>query len=699
MNEKINILLVDDRPEGLVTLEAVLTDPEYRLVKAGSGLEALSQVLNHDFAVILMDVQMPAMDGFETAAMIKRREKSKYIPIVFLTAINKDDHFVSRGYSVGAVDYVFKPFDSYALQSKVAVFVDLYKKEKQIKEQAEVLRDIERRERLRLISELENEGRKRYQNLADAIPQIVFRLNNSGAIEYANQHWQVYSGNLAKGSINGGWERFIHSEDIARIKKNWEVALQSQVGFEAECRFRRGQDGEFRWHLLRVAPEFSAISEVQTWIGFATEIHEHKLVQQELLKAKKIAEVANETKSRFLANMSHEIRTPLGAILGFSELLLDKETDAATKSKTVSAIRRNGILLSKVIDEILDLSKVEAGKLDIEITQIGVIELLNDINVSMDLLAKSKKLNLKFNIEKQIPTRIFSNAVRLQQIVVNVIGNAIKFSSEGRVDVGISFEPAIAGGPGFLCIGVQDSGPGLNSEQIKNLFQPFVQVDSSLTREHGGTGLGLALSKKLAVALGGDITVKTSKPRKGCHFIIRVATGDVEGIEFTESLQGDEKMSEDQSSEKKSLAGFKLLLVEDSPDNQVFVSRFLEMEGAQVDIADNGRIGVDKALKKNYDLVLMDIQMPELDGYGALKKLRSLGFEKPVVALTAHGLLEERNRCLDLGFSGHLPKPVNRLGLIQEVRNIVFRKSIAPQTKVQNICVHNDGEMQQELET
>lgn len=669
----VNILMVDDRPEGLIALESVLKDPEYNLVKANSGREALAQVLAYDFAVILMDVQMPEMDGFETTSLIKQREKSKNVPIIFLTANSQAEHHVAMGYSVGAVDFVFKPLDPHVLKSKVAVFVDLYKKNILLQEQAEFLRDVERRERLRTLHELETEGRRRYQNLADAIPQIVFRADPSGAVDYFNQFWIRYSTLALEESILDRWQSAVHPGDLAHIKKVWDEGSRMRTGFECECRIRQGASGLFRWHLLRVVPEFNNVSDLVSWIGVATDIQDQKIIHQELLMAKKQADAANETKSNFLANMSHEIRTPLGIILGFSELLIDPQTSGDEKAKAISTIRRNGDQLSKIIDEILDLSKVEAGKMDVEKSDVVVPDLLRGIKDFMTLPATEKGLDLQFAVKGKIPMRVFSNATRIQQILVNLIGNAIKFSPQGSIVVTAShYADAVDTHKSWLSLSVKDSGPGLSPAQIENLFQPFTQVDTSMTRKHGGTGLGLAVSRRLARALGGDIVINLRNPGSGCEFEVTIPAGDPKELEkgsFVSTLSQAPLIHEDKSKLNSSaLKGVRVLLVEDSLDNQALVSRFLMMEGAEVDLANNGLEGVDKAMAGEHDVVLMDIQMPKLDGYGAISRLRSNGFAKPIIALTAHGMIEDRKRCIEVGSNSHLTKPVNRAALIERVQ-------------------------------
>lgn len=667
MMKPVNILLVDDREEGLLSLESVLKNSAYNLMKAMSGREALAFILEHDFAVILMDVQMPDMDGFETATIIKSREKSKNIPIIFMTANSKSDHYINVGYSVGAVDYVLKPFDPYILKSKVSVFVDLHRKNQILKEQSDVLRDIERRERGRVLHDLEVEGRRRYQNLADAIPQIVFRANSMGDIEYLNQYWIRFTGKSLEQSAGLLWQESVHPRDLSEIQDKWIASRQTQLGFEVECRVRQEATGDYRWHILRVVPEFSGQQHLVNWIGVATDIHDQKLTQQELILAKKLAEVASETKSNFLANMSHEIRTPLGIILGFSELLIDDSISPKEKAEAIAAVRRNGQQLSKIIDEILDLSKVEAGKMDFEKTEISLIDLVRSVKGFMSLPAKEKGIHLNFKIKNKIPSSIYSNQTRLQQILVNLIGNAIKFSPKGNVKVEVAFETQ--NGKPTLIFRVKDSGPGLTAAQIENLFQPFTQVDTSMTRKHGGTGLGLALSRRLAKALGGDISVNASKPGEGCEFVVTTASEYPENTIFVDNmnLPGPAEKKAASKESDVPLKDCNILLVEDSVDNQWVITRFLTMAGAKVDVANNGLEGVDKALGGNHDVILMDIQMPELDGYGAITELRKKGYAKPIVALTAHGMVEDKKRCLEVGSDSHLTKPIDRAVLIERL--------------------------------
>ncbi len=276
MNRKVNILVVDDRPEGVMAVQAVLTDPSYNVVPASSGSEALRALLHNDFAVILMDVQMPIMNGFETAEVIKTREKSRDIPIVFMSAINQDEAYVYQGYGVGAVDYIMKPFDPFILKSKVAIFVEMFKKNKLIQEQAQKLYEAEVKTYAQALDKLEIKSLRRYQYLADALPQIVFRLQPEGAYEYFNKVWFEYTGQDVTVATGHGWKNAIHPDDSEKLFQLFQQHSPTDQVIDSECRIRR-HDGSYRWHLLRIEPErYEHPTEVKSWLGTATDIEERK---------------------------------------------------------------------------------------------------------------------------------------------------------------------------------------------------------------------------------------------------------------------------------------------------------------------------------------------------------------------------------------------------------------------------------------
>ena len=405
------------------------------------------------------------------------------------------------------------------------------------------------------------------------------------------------------------------------------------------------------------------------------DVTERVKFERELQQAKHLADAANEAKSRFLANMSHEIRTPLGAILGFAELMRDPDQTDADRLDCIATILRNGDQLSRVINDILDLSKIESEKLDIEKIAFSPIEMLEEITGLLRLQAQERGLELVVTSDGVLPETIETDPTRLRQILLNLIGNAIKFTREGRVEVTAKVVPAREG-RGALRFLIRDTGPGITEEQRTKLFQPFSQADSSTTRIFGGTGLGLVLSKRLACALGGDIELLESEVGRGSTFSLTIDTGPLipAAVALSELSTGEglrrnvarpRGVHHSGPSELPDLHGLKVLLVEDALDNRILVSRFVRSAGAEIDTAENGEAGVQAALSGDYDVLLMDIQMPKMDGFEALSVLHRRGFMTPIIALTAHAMKGDRERCLEAGFDDYLVKPLNKKSLIE----------------------------------
>lgn len=664
-DDKVDILMVDDREDGLIALEAVLSDrPSYRLIKAQSGREALAKLDDYDFGVILLDVQMPELDGFQTAELIRRQARHSHIPILFVTAIDKDDRYVYRGYEAGAVDYIFKPFDPVILKSKVAVFADMHRKNRRLQAQSRLLAEREALERKAQIQYLEMESLRRYRNLADAIPHIVLRARPDGDLEYNNHLWTEYTGMSMNDSLGMGWQSAIYPEDLQGVLSLWYRAMRKRSRYEAECRIRR-YDGVYRWHWVMAEPELDDHGRVMAWLGTCTDIHDRKTFEDQLREAQKRAESANHAKTQFLANMSHEIRTPLNAIMGFTELLLDPQISVEEKHKSVAIVRRNCHGLMKIVDEILDISKVEAGGLLLEEVEVQLIDLVNEVRALMAGQADKKGIGLEFVLTSRLPTVVVTDPTRLRQILLNMIGNAIKFTREGRVVVDLSHVPDSEGNL-FLCFRVIDTGVGIEKRAADRLFQPFSQADTSTTRIFGGTGLGLALARKLARALGGDVRLVSSEPGRGSTFEVRISVEVPAHSEWTSERLSEDLHAPDPVDLKgtERLAGKRILLVEDAEDNQFLIKQFLNRTGAIIETANNGREGIQKALKGDFHLVLMDIQMPLIDGYQATVELREAGYDRPIIALTAHALNEEREHCLRVGCNSHLTKPISRRQLI-----------------------------------
>ena len=398
----------------------------------------------------------------------------------------------------------------------------------------------------------------------------------------------------------------------------------------------------------------------------ASLLEREKKISQKLQDAVVRAEAATRSKSEFLANMSHEIRTPMTAILGYIDVLEDFEQSGVDRKKITQVLRRNGEHLLAIINDILDISKIEAGKLEIEHVSCSLIDVVQDVKAMMLDRAAAKDLFLNIECAAPIPEVICSDPTRLRQILINLVGNAIKFTTKGGIrliaelaDPSESSEPRIV-------FNVIDSGIGMTKEQEQILFQAFAQADASTTRKYGGTGLGLVISKRLAQMMGGDITVACI-PDQGCAFRVTIGTGSLDGVNMIEQFGHDPPEDCDVNSPKTETLSLavRVLLAEDTLDNQRLISFLLRKAGVTVEIAENGCIACEKASAalqdgQPFDVILMDIQMPEMDGYTATRRLRDEGYKYPIVALTAHAMSSDRERCLEAGCDDFLAKPVDK---------------------------------------
>jgi signal transduction histidine kinase/ActR/RegA family two-component response regulator len=395
-----------------------------------------------------------------------------------------------------------------------------------------------------------------------------------------------------------------------------------------------------------------------------------------LVQSRQIAESATLAKSEFLANMSHEIRTPMTAILGFAEVLLGEEGIGDAHPERVEAVRtiqRNGKHLLELINDILDLSKIEAGRMEVERVECSPMQVLADVTALMRVRAEAKNLPLSLEFAGSIPESIQSDPLRLRQVLINLLGNAIKFTETGSVRVVARLVQRLGRSP-QLQVDVVDTGIGLTETQIAKLFRPFNQADSSTSRRFGGTGLGLTISKRLAEMLGGDIAIR-SEPGKGSTFSVSVETGDLEGVRLLSTSEVTPAAAAPFQTPDNPPAirlDRRVLLAEDGPDNQRLIAFFLRRAGAEVTLAENGQIACDAALTAHvrgepFDVILMDMQMPVMDGYEATRRLRADGYAGPIIALTAHSMEGDRQKCLDVGCTDYATKPVARQQLLATI--------------------------------
>ncbi len=531
MNERPKILIVDDRHENLVSLETILSDFDVEYVRAYSGMEALQKTLNNEFALAIMDVQMPEMDGYETVELMRQSKHTKYLPVIFVSAIYKDDFYIVKGIESGAVDFISKPIKPEILSGKVKNFLDLHNQKKELEE---------------LIKERE----------------------------------------LANKQLN---------DAIIKLEKT----------------------------------------------------------QEELKLAKEKAEEATKTKSLFLANMSHEIRTPMNGIIGMTNILLDSGLSESQK-EFVDIIQISGNNLLTIINDILDFSKIEAGQVLIENVNFDIYNEIREISRLFSLKIQEKGLRFNTSIEEGIPKIISGDPVRMKQIVINLVNNAIKFTELGEVKLEIekvrNFGEKIK-----LLFKVIDTGIGISKEGQKKLFKVFSQSNESVTRKYGGTGLGLTISKRLSELMHGNIGVE-SEEGQGSVFWFTAEFG--REIKMVADLPETKKVNDNRKKKK-----LKVLLAEDNPINQRVAEFNLKKFGHAVDIAENGKIAVEKFKKSEYDIIIMDIQMPVMSGVDAVQLIRQ--YEKDlkvkypirIIAMTANALKGDRERFLSYGMNDYISKP------------------------------------------
>lgn len=395
-----------------------------------------------------------------------------------------------------------------------------------------------------------------------------------------------------------------------------------------------------------------------------------RAMNKELKRAKILADEANTAKTLFLANVSHEIRTPLGIIMGFTELALAQLKSSENLERYLQSIQRNGQLLNQIIGEVLDLSKIEARCLETEQIRVELKDLLQETVSLLDLKAREKSITLTLIMDKNLPDFIETDPTRLRQIIMNLVGNSIKFTNKGKVNVIVRWTPQSQ-----LELTIQDTGIGISPEQQNKLFQPFSQADNSMTRSYGGTGLGLVLSQQLAQALGGNLYLAKSELNVGSTFVCTVKPAHPEWVSKSMRAPMPNQDSARDAQNAISLAGLKILIVEDSEDNRFLITHFLKDSGAKIEEAENGLEAIEKAEKTFYDAILMDLQMPVMDGHEATIKLRSNRFTGPIIALTAHAMQEERDKALKEGFTAYLTKPLDSQLLLATIDRTVKAES------------------------
>jgi PAS domain S-box-containing protein len=496
------------------------------------------------------------------------------------------------------------------------------------------------------------ESESRFRLMADAAPVMIWVSDESHRFTYFNRGGLEFRGKAPEEESAAGFGQGVHPDDFERYMQTFMSACESGKAFEMEYRLRR-HDGEYRWVLERAVPRTDEHGRRLGLIGGCVDMHEDRLVREQLASARLRAESADRAKSEFLANMSHEIRSPLTAILGYAEVLDDSEIagDAKRRRETIDTIRRNGEHLLQVVNDLLDLAKIEAGRMTVESIAASPSQVIRDVVSILHVKAWEKCIGINIELDTDLPEAITTDPTRLRQILLNLLSNAIKFTKQGSVTIAAMPLP-----DSFMKFTVTDTGIGMTPEQIERLFQPFTQADASTSRRFGGTGLGLCISRNLAQALGGDICV-SSVPERGTVFTLIVKAVHADPSRCISA-------SDAEAAAGSNLTGARVLLADDSLDNRRLLSFILTRQGAEVETAEDGADAVAKARAGSYDLVLMDTQMPGTNGYEATARLRAAGYDRPIIALTANAFATEREKCLASGCDDYASKPIDKQRLI-----------------------------------
>jgi two-component system sensor histidine kinase/response regulator len=790
-----SILLVDDNAGKRLAMIAALSPLGYSIVEADSGLKALRCVLDQDFAVILLDVCMPGMDGLETAALIRQRYQSEMTPIIFITALGSDELGAIDRYSAGAVDFMCAPVPPEALRAKVSVFANLFTNAKALANRArEVQMSVDQ-----------------FRLLTDAAPVGIFQIDADNRYVYTNPRWSEITGLAFEKAIGRPWDCMIDSERDAGLRAD---VAGSTHGPEFSHRFEiHLPNGPRRVVLLTSRSVPDGEGGVGGWVGTLADVTAEADAETVLLDARDKADEASHLKSDFLANMSHEIRTPMNGVIGMTDLLLETQLDPLQRDYA-QTLRNSGEVLMTIIDEILDFSKLEAGNLRVEKVSFSVQNVVDDVVGLLAGPAQAKGLLLAAVVESPVPSAVRGDPGRVRQVLTNLIGNAIKFTQSGTVIVRVNKEEF--GDQGArLRFEVSDTGIGIGPDKLDLIFQPFVQADTSTTRKYGGTGLGLSISGQLVGLMGGECGVASQvgegstfwftivhtdpeptaigspSPNGGAiPFRALIVNGDVSkrtalseylkelgmsvsivdsgeaawaslrqavvdgrpyavalldpslsGMDcrelknaivvdpeitarvvlitqlddgedtaniqsrvspallksvLREDLQANLRVAlgleaADQAFavlaatshssprapfvEGKSGAG-RLLVAEDNVINQKVVVAMLASGGYKVDTVANGADAVRAVEAEPYDAVLMDCQMPEMNGYEATATIRAMGDSvrfTPIIGVTAGAREEDRQRCLSTGMDAYLSKPVDKDALLALVAQLVKR--------------------------
>ena len=656
--EPVNILLVDDQPGRLLTYRAILEPLGEHLVDAASGEEALRLLMEDEYAVILLDVNMPGLDGFETASLIHQHPRFERVPIIFVTAVNVTDMDRLRGYKLGAVDYVMVPVIPEILRSKVVVLAELFRKRRELQQAnaelaAEKARELDRlNDSLRQANaelaarnqELHNEigertrADQRLRFLADTIPSIGWTCAPDGSITYANRHWYEYYGRPADGGPADLTRLVLHPDDADAVRELVTRSLAAGEKFEFEAR-HRAHDGDYCWYMTRAVPWRDAEGEVTSWFGISTSVHEMKQLMEQLQET-------DRRKDEFLATLAHELRNPLAPLLNALNVRRMSNPGAAD-DPLQGLMERQLTLLVRLIDDLLDVARITRGKLALRTGATTLQSVLESAVETARPQVQHGRHDLVLDVPAE-PVPLQVDGMRLSQVFANLLSNASKYS-----DPGSAIELSARADEDGIEVLVRDSGIGLDEEQARRIFELFVQADTAIERASGGLGIGLTLVQQLVEMHGGKVSVHSDGPGRGSEFRVQLpaALSDAGASHAQAPVAAPPDLV--------SGDGRRALVLDDNRDAADTLAMMLELMDFDV-LTLYDPATFDAAFADfGPEVVFLDVGMPGRSGYDVASDMRAMPGGKDVllVAVTGWGQPEDRARSRAAGFDRHLVKP------------------------------------------
>jgi len=714
-DEQVNILIADDDPGSLLALETILEGLEHNLIRASTGPEVLRHLLQYDCAVLILDVRMPGMDGFEVARHIRQRGARWPTPIILLSAAYQTEQDILTGYAAGAVDYLIKPVVPELLRRKVAAFVQLFQHHRVLQRQAARLHELERLEQ---VTKLAQSQVRQLRSLADAAVVVNAELSVERSLQLiTDQAREIIGAHQSVTSLTPerNWAKAIisvsFSDKYAAFRTYdarptgtgiYSVVCQTnrpmrltQAELHAHPAWKRHSDQADKHPPLRgwlAAPmvrrdgvNIGVIQLSDKYEGDFTENDEALLVQlahlasvaienAQLFKAaqqaRREAEEASRLKDEFLATLSHELRTPLNAILGFAELLEAELLGPDETREAIQVIKSNAAAQTKLIEDLLDVSRIISGKLRLSVQPVALADVVTAAIETTLPAAVAKGIHLADEIDPAAG-RVWGDPARLQQVAWNLLSNAIKFTPQGgSVKVGLQRHN------GYVELSVADTGAGISPEFLPYVFERFRQADSSTTRQYGGLGLGLAIVRQLVELHGGTVGVQSPGEGQGATFTVRLPLMVESQPAAEHTPQTAAEGLAKPGSSRVSLHGIRVLVVDDQRDALMLVDRVLTASGAEVTPADSTDQALEQLASCRPHVLVSDIAMPGRDGYALIREVRERGYsaeELPAIALTAFARPQDRSRARESGYQVHLSKPLEARTLVAAVASLAKR--------------------------